>query len=202
MSEENIYTTPKAELRVGVKDWSGCSFFPTSQKKLAILFIATFGIYTVYWFYKNWDLRKKIEKSKVTPVLRAIFYIFFTHSLFRKVENVAISKGISKSWSAVPLATLFVILAIVSNILDRSSESTEVISILDFASVGIVFILLLPIYMVQEVVNKINDDPHGKLNNSFSIYNFIFIILGGLFWVLVGVGLLQLDISYIYKIYG
>ena len=202
MSEENIYTTPKAELRVGVKDGSGCSFFPTSQKKLVTLFIATFGIYTVYWFYKNWDLRKKIEKSKVIPVLRAIFYIFFTYSLFRKVEQISTSKGISKSWSAAPLATLFVILSIVSTILDRLSDSTETIGIVDFASVGIVFILLLPIYMVQEVVNKINDDPHGKLNSSFSIYNFIFIILGGLVWVLVGVGLLQLDISYINQIYS
>ncbi len=201
MSEENIYTTPESDLSNASIDGSKCYFFPTSQKKLVILFIATFGAYPVYWFYKNWELQKKYGE-KVMPLLRAIFYIFFTHSLFRRVEDAAMRKGISISWSAGPLAAIFVILTIVSSILDRTAENSPTIGIVDYASLAIVFVLLGPIYMVQEVVNKINDDPQGRLNSSFSIYNFIFIIIGVLMWMLVGVGLFQLDIGFINQIYN
>jgi len=201
MSEENIYSTPESDLSNASIDGSKCYFFPTSQRKLVILFIATFGVYPVYWFYKNWELQKKYE-VKIMPLLRAIFYIFFTHSLFRRVEEVARNKGISKSWGANSLATVFVILTIISSILDGAAESSVAIGMMDYASIGIVFILLGPIYMVQEVVNNINDDPLGRLNSSFSIYNYIFIIPGVLMWMLVGIGLFQLDISFINQLYS
>ena len=197
MSEEDIYTAPKSDLGNELIDGSKCEFFPTSQRKLVILFIATFGAYPVYWFYKNWELYKKNAEKKIMPLLRAIFYIFFTHSLFRRVEDAARRKEISISWGASSLATLFVILTITSTILDRAAENSVTIGLVDYASLAMVFILLGPIYMVQEVVNKINDDPQGRLNSAFSIYNFIFIVLGGLMWILVGIGLFQLDVSFI-----
>ena len=197
MSEEDIYTAPKSDLGNELIDGSKCEFFPTSQRKLVILFIATFGLYPVYWFYKNWALYKKNADKKIMPLLRAIFYIFFTHSLFRRVEDAARRKEISISWGASSLATLFVILTIVSSGLDRVAEKSTTIGLVDYASLAMVFILLGPIYMVQDVVNKINDDPEGRLNSSFSIYNFIFIVLVGLIWILVGIGLFQLDVSFI-----
>ena len=201
MDEDNIYTAPKSELSSESTDGSKCKFFPTSQKKLVILFVATFGGYAIYWFYKNWALQKNMGE-KVIPLLRAIFYIFFTHSLFRSVENFANSKRISKSWDASSLATVFVILTIISNILDRTAEQSETYGIVDFASFVVTFILLGPIYMVQEVVNKINDDPQGRLNSSFSIYNYIFIILGVLMWMLIAAAVIQLDISFINQLYS
>jgi hypothetical protein len=87
-------------------------------------------------------------------------------------------------------------------VLDRISEKTETFGLVDFASVGIIFILAIPIYMVQNVVNKINDDPQGKLNGKFSIYNFIFIIFGLLIWLLVGIGLFQIDVSFLEEFNG
>ncbi len=148
-------------------------------------------------FIRIGSYTKKNAEKKILPLLRAIFYIFFTHSLFRRVEDAARRKEISISWGASSLATLFVILTITSSILDRAAENSVTIGLVDYASLAMVFILLGPIYMVQEVVNKINGDPEGRLNSSFSIYNFIFIILGGLMWILVGIGLFQLDISFI-----
>ncbi len=88
MSEEDIYTAPKSDLGNELTDGSKCEFFPTSQRKLVVLFIVTFGAYPVYWFYKNWALYKKNAEKKIMPLLRAIFYIFFTHSLFRIVEVI------------------------------------------------------------------------------------------------------------------
>jgi hypothetical protein len=201
MQEENIYKTPEARLSVESYDESECLFFPVSRTKLIILFIATFGVYSIYWFYKNWKLQQKCMKEKVNPALRSIFYIFFTHSLFRRIEAAAIKEEIPKSWNANVLATVFVILSIVSNVLDRISQNNETIGIVDYVSVLMVFILLYPLYMVQEVVNKVNGDPHGKLNSSFSIYNVIFIVIGVFLWFLVGIGFFQSDINSINQLY-
>jgi len=203
MSGKNIYTAPESDLSIESIDGSKREFFPTSQRKLVILYIATFGYYTVYWFYKNWELYRKNAGKKILPLLRAIFYIFYTHSLFRRVEEAAMNKGISKSWGANRLATGFVILIIISYFVQTPSQKPETsgfylrlnvsdFGIWDFVSVAIFFILLSPIYMVQEVVNKLNDDPQGRLNSSFSIYNFIFIIIGALIWMLLGILFFQL----------
>ena len=201
MSEENIYKTPEARLSVESYDESECLFFPVSQNKLIILFIATFGVYSIYWFYKNWKLQQKCMREKVNPALRSIFYIFFTHSLFRRIESAAKKEEIPTSWNANVLATVFVILSIISNVLDRVSRTTETVGIVDYVSVLMVFILLYPLYMVQEVVNKVNGDPYGKLNNSFSIYNVIFIVIGVFLWFLVGIGFFQSDINSISQLY-
>ncbi len=48
-------------------------FFPVSITKLIILSICTIGIYEVYWFYKNWEIIKQREYSKISPFWRAIF---------------------------------------------------------------------------------------------------------------------------------
>lgn len=197
MPEESIYTAPKADLTTGTANELEMMFFPTSQKKLIILFLATFGTYTVYWFYKNWKLQQGKMEKKIIPILRSVFYVFFTHSLFRRVEQAAIEKEISKTWSANLLATILIILTIVSNVLDRLSGKTEAVGILDFASLAILFVLFIPIYMVQEVVNKINSDPEGRLNSSFSIYNFMFIVLGSLLWMLIAIGLFQIELVFL-----
>ena len=64
MSEEDIYTAPKSDLGNELIGGLKCEFFPTSQRKLVVLFIATFGAYPVYWFYKNWALYKKMRIRK------------------------------------------------------------------------------------------------------------------------------------------
>lgn len=33
-------------------------FYVVSTRKFAILFLATLGLYWIYWFYKNWDRYK------------------------------------------------------------------------------------------------------------------------------------------------
>ncbi len=86
MSEENIYTAPKSDLGNELIDGSKCEFFPTSQRKLVVLFIATFGAYPIYWFYKNWALYKKNADKKIMPLLRAIFYIFLPTHYFEELK--------------------------------------------------------------------------------------------------------------------
>lgn len=197
MTGEDIYSTPKAELTDSHTAGSEVEFFPSSQTKLAILYFATFGMYPIYWFYKNWKLRQKEYGENVIPWLRAIFFVFFTHSLFKKIEKTSIAKGVATAWGATTLATIFVLLTVISNILERINKNSEEIGAIDYTGLVILAVLVWPLYVVQGVVNKVNNDPKGELNSSYSIYNYIFIVIGVLVWLLVMIGLFGLESEYI-----
>jgi len=199
LTEENIYSTPKAELTDSHTAGSEIEFFPSSQTKLAILYFATFGMYPIYWFYKNWKLRQKEYGENVIPFLRALFFVFFTHSLFKKIEEASIIKGIA-AWGATTLATIFVLLTVISNILEKINQNSEEIGAIDYTGMIILVVLVWPLYVVQGMVNKVNNDPKGELNSSYSIYNYIFIVIGVLVWLLVMAGLFGLEPEYINSI--
>jgi hypothetical protein len=40
------------------------AFFSVSEGRLITLYILSFGLYGVYWFYKNWKLQKKSMDKK------------------------------------------------------------------------------------------------------------------------------------------
>lgn len=138
------------------------AYFPVSLLKLAVMSVCTFGIYNIYWFYKNWEYIKKHEQSKISPFLRAFFQIIFCYSCFKKICETAKDKKIKKSIAAGPLALMYILIAMP----------------LGFLSV----LLLLP---VQNLVNKINEhiDPTGEKNNSFNKANIAVI---SLFLCLIG----------------
>lgn len=195
MQTEDIYSSPKAALIDTNTPESENAFFSSSILKLAILYFATFGLYSLYWFYKNWKNYKDRTHENIMPIPRAIFYIFFTHSLFRAIKSESDDRGIDSNWNAAASATVFVLLTIASNVLDRISRTAETIGIVDYIGFAILFVLVWPLISAQRVVNRVNDDPEGKLNGSLSIYNFIFILLGLPLWVLVLAGFFNIDLS-------
>ncbi|BDZ73038.1 hypothetical protein GCM10025856_07570 [Methylophaga marina] len=52
------------------------AYFSVSTTKLKWLYLATFGLYGIYWFYKNWKLQQPYIDDKIMPVMRGIFSIF------------------------------------------------------------------------------------------------------------------------------
>ena len=193
MTEADIYSTPEADLEVARSNQY--AFFSTSILKLTVLYIVTFGLYPIYWFYKNWASYKEYTGIKLKPALRSIFYIIFTHSLFQKINEKAVNQGIETKWNAYVLATVFVLLTIVSSVLDTISRKTSSIGMADYISFALMFILMWPLITVQRTVNSVNNDPSGEINSSFSFYNYVFILLGVLVWILAVVGLSGIDIS-------
>lgn len=197
MSDENIYAAPKAELCDADAAGRASLFFPTSPLKLAVLYFATLGAYPLYWFYKNWSIYKASSGESVTPILRAFFYVFFTHSLFNKIKDAAQQQGIEMPYGSGLLATIFVILALASNVLDRLSARTDEVGVVDFVGMVLMMVMVLPLLAIQRTVNRVNGDPAGALNSTFSGYNFIFMLLGLPLWLMVIVGLFDLDVSFV-----
>jgi len=56
MQEESInpYESPQSAVSDEVTSTASLKFFTTSTLKFVVMSICTFGLYELYWFYKNW----------------------------------------------------------------------------------------------------------------------------------------------------
>lgn len=191
VAQLDVYAAPAADLGVEVVENVESSFFPTSITKLVVLSVVTMGLYSIYWFYKQWKYQARNMDKKIYPFARAIFNIFFTHSLFKRIQLASAERGIESNVSYTWMATLYVVLGVISWLLDviDSTGSIEYTNLIFAAALAIVAVSMYPIIFVQKKINQINNDPDGAMNSRFSVYNYLIIVLGILFWALVMVGL-------------
>mgnify|MGYP005989546817 CR=1 FL=1 len=165
------------------------NFYTVSANKFVILFMATFGLYSIYWFYKHWAEYKESSGENIWPIPRAIFSIFFTHSLFGLFEMKYEQKNGEPPKSTTSIATLFVVVALGSNIISSLVEHGHAPQFLIIAS-----LLLLPVacwclMQGQSLANYASDDVKGESNSKLTFVNHIWLALGGMFWLLYLLGL-------------
>jgi hypothetical protein len=176
---------------------AGPMFYVVSKRKFAILFMSTFTAYTLYWFYKNWDRYKGRHPeacrfgSAVSPVPRAVFSLFFTHVLFRKVKAHGCGQPALARWRNNLHATVLVVLMLLSSFSDRLVRGAAG----DYASFASVFVLVLPFLKAQEMINLSCGDPQGTGNDRLSKANWAWLIAGGVLWVLLVIGLVVPGVS-------
>jgi serine/threonine protein kinase len=101
-----------------VQNSSSPLFLYISVWQLIIFSVVSFGVYQSYWIYKNWRYLKEREGLKIKPFWRGVFSIFFCHSLLHRIHRDKAINSIKQSpFSPTLLATIWVCLAIVSNII-------------------------------------------------------------------------------------
>jgi len=152
-------------------------YFSVSKPKLIVMSLCTFGIYEIYWFFKNWKLVKERTGQNISPFWRAVFPIFFCYSLFNSIQHSANSHGVLSRMRPGWLAFSYIALGVSWKL----PGSAWLISFLTF----------LPLLLVQEVINDINVKvaPDAEFNSKFSWKNIIVIIIGGilLFFSVLGI---------------
>lgn len=195
-SEKNIYASPESELIKSNTDNKELKqpFFTVSRTKLTIMCVCTLNLYLVYWFYKNWHQQRLHTNFPCQPVLRAIFSIFFTHSLFSIVQEKLNSKNIEKS--VVPgMATLYVVSTLATAFLNNwEPEATQMTSYF-LILIGLMATQFIPFWFIQPLINLANDEPEGLENTKLSALNWVFIIVGVVYWGLLTFG--TIGIAYI-----
>lgn len=87
-------------------------FFAVSVAKLAVMSVATAGVYELYWFYQHWQRVRARTGESLSPALRALFNIVFAFPLFRRIGEDAPEK--ERSVPALLLATVFVAVGMAS----------------------------------------------------------------------------------------
>jgi hypothetical protein len=191
-TEKNL---DQSEIQTKLADENETPFFPVSEGKLITLYILSFGLYGIYWFQQNWKRQQPMMDKKIYPVWRAIFSVFFTHSLFKRIDQQAVHLPQQHKFNANVLATFFVAAIVVSNVIDRLSINTEetqsiINTTLIITSIVLFLLSAYPLTRVQATANRINNDMLGYLNHKYSVWNYVLIILGVVSWLMLVMGLL------------
>ena len=168
---------------------SEMEFYTVSHKKFLILFLGTFGIYTVYWFYKHWSLYKKSADEQMWPVMRAIFSIFFTHALFSLFEMKYQNKTGEAPKSINSLATLFVVISILGNIGGQLADNGYGVPFSYYSSFIALPIACWCLSQAQSLANYASDDVNGSSNSKLTSLNYLWLVIGSIFWFLMLFGL-------------
>ncbi|ESP92607.1 MULTISPECIES: hypothetical protein [Pseudoalteromonas] len=174
--------------RLNTDEPAQMQFYIVSAKKFWTLSLMTLGIYALYWFYKHWSEYKKSTGEDIWPVPRAIFSIFFTHSLFSFIEVKYEQENGEKPIRIIHYATAFVIVTIVGGMINTKSGTGQVALYIELAWYLTLVITSFCCFKAQMLVNKANNDPSGSANSSFTLINYVFIFIGVALWYLVLLG--------------
>lgn len=164
------------------------AIYVVAPAKLLLLGLASWGLYSLYWFYKHWALQRRAYALNVWPVARAIFSVFFAHQLFKAFHTQAAERGNTPAWHPGSQATLYVALAITSSLLGRIQRVTGESLALTLASTVLGLAALLPMVAAQRVANVAAGDSEGRSNASYSAGNIVVMALGVLGWLAAGYG--------------
>lgn len=184
---DSIYATPEAAVDVAEQDEA--RYYVVSPKKFLVLAITTFNLYFVYWFYKNWDNVKRRDNDDSWPIPRAIFYIFFTHSLLTDVSETLKRKAIEFAWQPSVIASVFVGLTLADTGIGRLAYKNVGSPYTDMFGIAMAVVLPMVLLPAQKAINSACEDASGKSNNSLTVINWVWMVLGGLFWLATLAGL-------------
>jgi len=129
-------------------------------------------------------------QRNIMPVARAIFCIFFTHSLFARITNSLASRNMSNTTNYSLVATGFVVLLVAGSVIGKLADVPGYPGYLNVVWLGVFFVSVYPLQEIQDAVNQLKDDPMGLRNSSYSWHNILFMGAGGLLWVLSILGML------------
>lgn len=184
---DNVYAAPQAPLVPEAEAPQRATlppFYVVSITKLVLLSAATFGLYSLYWFWRHWKLHKRDRKFDIWPVPRAVFAVFFAHSLNQEIDYRLRRSGSRYAWSPGLWAMLYVVSAIAGNIISRVPDS-----ILD-PGPGFALIMLTvagctaAMANTQRAANQASGDPEATGNARLTVANWAWLVVGGLLWLL------------------
>ncbi len=188
MNQDNPFAPPVAPLDVPPQH-NDQLFFAVTPQKLFVMQLVTFGIYGLYWMYKQWAAVKTRFQQDIWPVPRAIFSIFYFHALGREIDQHALRSGRAITWQSNALAWGAVAGLLFSRIFDRAMPNKTGF-ILTFVSFGFYAYSTMKI---QASINAANGDESARDNANYSPMNVVAIVFGGLLWLMIMVSLFTLS---------
>ncbi len=142
--------------------------FAVSLMKLATMSVCTFGLYQLYWAYKQWDAVRRREHEDLSPFWRAFFAPLWGFSLFPRIQRLTAGLGVTATWSGSALGAAYFLICATARLPDP----------LWFISVW----AFIPLLVVQHAVNRLNAvaAPEAPRNDEFSGANIAGVIVGGI----------------------
>lgn len=172
----NPYEPPQSAVANEVASTANLVFFTTSALKLTVMSICTFGLYELYWFYKNWVQIRATTETNISPFWRAFFSPFWAYSYFKYVKTSAKDNEVPESLSIGPLAAMYFIAVAIT-------QAPDPYWLLGFLS----FAFILPANSVAVACNR-KLLANFENNESFTGWNWVAVVLGGVTFALSLVG--------------
>ncbi len=143
-----------------------------SIPKLIILSLTTFGLYELYWFYKQFKSFKAEKDWKISPWPRAIFYGLMSYSLFHKVSDAVKELDQKREFNSSGVWAFYFIL----NILWKLPDPYWLLSLLSF----------LPLIQIQDTINFYWEKKYGGkiIQSKFGTSNYVWSVIGGIILLL------------------
>lgn len=165
-------------------------FYVVSLQKLVLLQVMTFGFYGIVWFYWHFRRQKEFYRDDSWPVMRSIFSIFFTHTLFNEIADKDRKTGAPLVWNPAVLASIVVLMNLAMSVLNSIERLGGVVPYSMFSP-----FLLLPVEAyclskAQAAANHVCGDPSGATNNGLDWVNYVFLVPGAIFMLLYLLGIL------------
>jgi hypothetical protein len=169
-------TTPQAQIVIGSSQPLQPPFFAVSLLKLAVLSTCTFGVYEIYWFWRNWNRIRTHGEVNISPFWRAFFLVIYCYPCLVRIKQAGLSRGIAPAPPFGVLAICYVLAKISWR--------------LPGAFGLIVFLSVIPLLPVQAYVNRINAAalPGHDPNSRFGVWNWIATVVGGILFMLAIIG--------------
>ena len=165
----NPYAAPKAQVDdAATVTGAEPAFFPVSLLKLALMSLATFGLYEIYWSYRNWKCVQRMPYmtyEKPNAPIRAFFYPLTSYWLFLHIrEQSRVLDG-----TGTLQAGLLALTVLAFRLLARRPDPYWLLCLLGF----------LPLLPVQSVVNRINRRiaPDADPNARFGGWNILLLVV-------------------------
>jgi hypothetical protein len=174
----NPYAAPKARVEDAAPEGEP-AFFAVSRLKFVVMTVATFALYQIYWFYKNWQAMQA-SGAKLNAPVRALFYPITAFWLFRHIRERALGAGVSgfpAGWLAAALFMLYM----------GTIWLPDPWWLLSYLNV----LLFFPVLAAVDGVNR-KRAPDADPNARLSGWNIFGIVVGGSILVLGLAGLFLL----------
>lgn len=183
---DDPYRAPQAEvLETDVN--AEADYYVVAPFKFLLLMVGTFGLYSIYWFYRHWAALNR-RGGGYLPVLRAIFSVLFTHALFAEIAATLKRRQPAYAFAPGTMATIYVLASILSHVANVLIRKELLSPAIEVASNLLMVPIIWALYVAQKAANAACGDTEGKANSIITGANIAWLVVGGLFWLLALVG--------------
>ena len=153
----------------------GAVFLYISATRFVAMSLVTFGLYQMYWMYRNWRFLKERDNLSIEPFWRGVLGIFYVRELLKSVRNDRYANGIIPCWfSDGSLAGGWILLVVIGSALGWLSNPA--VCTFGILLQALSFLFLLP---VQEYVNRVNERlPLAPKHDDWSVGQTIVLVVG------------------------
>lgn len=144
-----------------------------SINKFMLLCFLTMGLYQIWWMFKAWRFFMQKDKLDIMPAFRAVFYIFFLYSLFKKINNYAKQQGYTENFSSGWMFIGFIFFSV----LTKLPEPYDLITVLNF-------IFLILAFKALNFAKQQSNQFVVIEQKKFSKAQMVLIVFFSIFWCL------------------